>query len=73
MAVSVQTSDDVNIVWEDEEEEEEDQSPSKTSLKSTRWDNLSPKIKARIVQSGQERAMANKKKREGKHTQKRRE
>lgn len=31
---------------------------------SRRWDNLDPKIKARLVQAGQERAVANKAKRE---------
>lgn len=39
----------------------------------SRWDSLNPKIKARIVKEGQERAIRNKKKREPAEVKKRRE
>lgn len=75
-AVSVQ-NDDINVLWQDDDDNDNEdnndkQEPSKTSLKSTRWDNLNPKIKARIVKSGQERAIVNKQKTEGVHSKKRR-
>lgn len=47
-----------------------------TSLKkkkTSRWDSLNPRVKARIVKTGQERAIANKQKRESPQTKKRRE
>ena len=40
--------------------------------KQSRWESLNPKIKERIVKAGQERAIANKKKREPAQAKKRR-
>lgn len=51
-----------------DEDEDQDVTPSKTS----RWENLNQRIKDRIVQEGQERAIANKKKREPAQDKKRR-
>jgi hypothetical protein len=75
--VSEETAEDaeVNVVWIEEEDEEEDEGDSAPSdiIKSSRWDALNPTIKARIVKNGQERAIANKKKRESPGDKKRRE
>jgi hypothetical protein len=63
---------------EDETEEEEEASniPSGTVVKKkqieNRWNNLNPKIKARMIQAGQERAFANKQRRETVQDKKRR-
>ena len=69
-ALSQTSEPEINVLWEDEEDEEPEEQPR---LKSSRWDNLNPKIKARIVKKGQERAMANKKKVEPLQDKKRRE
>ena len=58
--------DDEDI--DDDEEVITDRSPKKLS----RWDRLNPEIKARIVKAAQERAIANKKKREPAQDKKRR-
>lgn len=57
--------------WEDddEQEEEEQQTPWR---KNARWNSLSPKVKLRIMQESQERAIANKKKLEPARDKKRR-
>jgi len=44
-----------------------------TARSPSRWESLDPRIKARIVKAGQERAIANKKKREPTQAKKRRE
>ena len=46
--------------------------PEKEKRATSRWSSLNPKIKARIVQEGQERAIRNKKKREPAEAKKRR-
>lgn len=45
----------------------------KTKSSVSRWDSLNPKIKARIVKEGQEKAIRNKKRREPAEEKKRRE
>lgn len=47
-------------------------STTATVSSSSRWDSLNPKIKERLIKAGQERAIANKKKREPDHDKKRR-
>jgi len=48
------------------------QQPPPAKKKVSRWDELNPKIKERIVRAGQERAIANKQKREPELAKKRR-
>jgi hypothetical protein len=43
-----------------------------SKLKSSRWDALNPKLKAQLVQAGEERAVANKQKTESSQAKKRR-
>jgi hypothetical protein len=65
--------DDVSITFLDgteKEEEEEDQQPK--GLGRERWENLNPKIKQRLVEKGEAKAVANKKKREPADDKKRR-
>lgn len=59
---------------EDDDDEEEDLSTAENLVKkkSPRWARLDPKIKAKIVEKGQQRAIANKKKREPIQAKKRR-
>jgi len=62
-----------DAVWLEEQEDDDDVKDTiARSLKSSRWDSLNPKVKERIVNAGQGRAIANKKKREGALTKKRR-
>jgi hypothetical protein len=69
------------VAWLEEEDDEEDddedddkpvllQQPAKGK---SRWDKLNTRIKERIVQEGQDKAVANKKKRESPQDKKRRE
>jgi hypothetical protein len=73
MAVKELFSDAVGLEelesFDDEDDDDNDdgdtmQTDTSTRLKSARWDSLNPKIKERIIKKGQERAIANKKKRE---------
>ena len=57
---------------DDEEEEDDDDEPAKGEGRS-RWENLKPSVKKRLVQTGQAKAIANKKKREPAADKKRRE
>jgi hypothetical protein len=57
---------------EEDDQQGEGEGPART-LASSRWDSLNPKIKARIIKAGEERAIANKKKREPLQTKKRSE
>jgi predicted RNA-binding protein with RPS1 domain len=71
------TSRNDDITWlqdrpDDDENDEAPQTQTASKVKSSRWDSLNPSIKARIVQAGQERAVANKKKREPANDKKRR-
>jgi predicted RNA-binding protein with RPS1 domain len=64
----------INIVFIDEEDDIDDdvnEKPSKGKGRD-RWENLKPSVKKRIVQKGQEKAIANKKKREPASEKKRR-
>jgi hypothetical protein len=69
----------VSVAWLDEEPDDDDDMEDEPATLTTattklgsRWDALNPKIKERIIQAGQERAMANKKKREPDSDKKRR-
>lgn len=48
-------------------------STQERGLGRQRWESLNPKIKQRLIEKGQERAIANKKKREPASDKKRRE
>jgi predicted RNA-binding protein with RPS1 domain len=58
---------------EDESSELSADTDTTNRPKSSRWDSLNPTVKDRVIQKGQERAIANKKKREPGHDKKRRE
>lgn len=58
---------------EDEERESAPQITKEMSPGRRRWENLNPKIKQRLVEKGQAKAIANKKKREPARDKKRRE
>jgi len=66
VAASNDVQDDVEIEFDDEDddgtEEKNDNSPS--NAKGNRWKNLDPKYKQYLIKRGQERAIANKEKRE---------
>ena len=74
---------DINIVWLDEEDEEEEDGPTvfdaatakiaNKKNKKSRWDKLNPKIKQKLIEKGQAKAIANKAKREPAQQKKRRE
>lgn len=75
--LTVQATDaDISVAWIDEEDEEDEPAAEAQSveekIKSSRWDALNPRVKERLVKSGQERAIVNKKKRESEQTKKRR-
>jgi len=63
---------DLFLEDEDQEEDEEDDTSDVHRLRSSKWHQLHPKIKERIIKEGQERAIANKKKNESSQTKKRR-
>jgi hypothetical protein len=56
----------------DDDGDSEEEGSTKMRLKSSKWDNLDPKIKARIAEQGQQRAIRNKEKRESAQDRKRR-
>ena len=76
---------DINIVWLDEEDEEDEDGPTvfdaataktnndNNNKKKSRWEKLNPKIKQKIIEKGQAKAIANKAKREPAQQKKRRE
>lgn len=72
--------EDVTVNWIDDEEEEDDDdgdsdeqaAPQEKKKTSSRWNKLNARIKERIIQEGQARAIANKKKREPAQDKKRR-
>lgn len=72
-ALSV-VSDSTNVAIESDQEDNDDRSDAQNQLKkkSSRWAQLDPKIKAKIVRKGQQKAIANKKKREPIQDKKRR-
>jgi predicted RNA-binding protein with RPS1 domain len=67
--------DDDEEYEDDDDEDDEPSAETSTSdrLTSSRWGSLNPAVKERIIQKGQERAIANKKKREPEQDKKRRE
>ena len=71
VAKEVSNNDTVSVE-EQEDDNDKDKTTASSKIKSSRWDSLNPKVKERIIKEGQERAIANKKKREGAHTKKRR-
>jgi hypothetical protein len=62
--------EDINVTFIDESEEEEKEKPEPQGRK--RWENLNPKVKQRMIEQGEEKAIANKKKREPAQDKKRR-
>jgi len=66
----------INVVFMDDEDDfddDEDDGPSVTKGKGReRWENLKPSVKKRIIEKGQAKAIANKKKREPAAEKKRR-
>lgn len=64
--------DDINITFINEGDIEEDGDKPKGEGRK-RWENLNPKIKQRLIEKGQEKAIANKKKREPARDKKRSE
>lgn len=65
---------DLNVLFVDESEEEgDDSSEQEKGAGRRRWENLNPKIKQRLVERGQAKAIANKQKREPARDRKRRE
>jgi hypothetical protein len=65
--------DDDEEFEDDEESEPSAETSTSDRLTSSRWSSLNPAVKERIIQKGQERAIANKKKREPDQDKKRRE
>ena len=63
--------DDLNVTFLDEDDsDQEDAKPNGEGR--NRWENLNPKVKQRLVERGQAKAIANKKKREPASEKKRR-
>ena len=80
MVTNELASSEDDIAWLDDETDpgdndgsDDEEAAASQPKKSSRWDNLNPKIKASIIKKGQERAIANKKKREPAQDKKRRE
>jgi hypothetical protein len=64
--------DDLNIVFIDESDEAEAPEAKGKGTGRQRWENLNPKVKERLIKDGQQKAIANKKKREPAEDKKRR-
>jgi hypothetical protein len=67
---------DVNVLFvedSDDEDAETTTETKETGVGRRRWENLNPKIKQRLIEKGQEKAIANKQKRESSQDKKRRE
>ena len=80
MVTNELASSENDIAWLDDETDpgdndgsDDEEAAASQPKKSSRWDNLNPKIKDSIIKKGQERAIANKKKREPAQDKKRRE
>jgi len=58
--------------WEEEDDDDDQEEQNEPWRKNARWNSLSPKVKLRIMQEAQERAISNKKKREPNQDKKRR-
>jgi hypothetical protein len=66
---------DINVTFLDEEEDDDDEDDDDTPITGEgrkRWEALDPKIKERLVEKGQAKAIANRKKREPAADKKRR-
>jgi hypothetical protein len=64
---------DLNVLFVDESKEDEDPGENKgTGAGRQRWENLNPKLKQRLIEKGQQKAIDNKKKREPAGDKKRR-
>ena len=74
--VSAVTEDDMEnedvLIYSDDREEDDDEERNAPWRKNARWNSLSPKLKLRIIQEAQDRAVANKKSREPADDKKRR-
>lgn len=66
---------DLNVLFieDSDNEESETAEPKEKGAGRRRWENLNPKIKQRLIEKGQEKAVTNKKKREPAMDKKRRE
>jgi hypothetical protein len=65
---------DLSVLFvEDSEEKVAEESTKEKGAGRQRWENLNPKMKQRLIEKGQERAVANKQKREPAADKKRRE
>jgi hypothetical protein len=62
----------ITFLNEHDDEENDEEKEEKPSLGRQRWENLNPKIKQRLVEKGEAKAIANKKKREPSADKKRR-
>ena len=70
---SVDDDDDLNVLFVEESEEDEAPPDNKvTGAGRQRWENLNPKLKQRLIEKGQQKAIENKKKREPASDKKRR-
>lgn len=65
--------DDINITFINEDEDDEDDENQPKGQGKERWENLNPRIKQRLIERGQAKAIANKKKREPARDKKRSE
>lgn len=67
--------EDLNVLFIDETEEDENETSKENRERGAgrqRWENLNPKIKQRLIEKGQQKAIENKKKREPARDKKRR-
>ena len=65
--------DDININFINEDDDEDDDENQPKGQGKKRWENLNPRIKQRLIEKGQAKAIANKKKREPARDKKRSE
>ena len=64
----------INVVFLDEDDDDEDDEDDEPKGEGrSRWENLKPSVKKRLIEKGQAKAIANKKKREPAAEKKRRE
>ena len=62
----------VEFLEDDDEDDDDDDGDESATQPSSRWQSLNPKIKQRLIEKGQAKAIANKAKREPKLDKKRR-
>lgn len=68
----VQAASDDDMTREVQDDDDDDDTTTDAAPKNSRWDKLNQRIKNRIIKEGQDRAIANKKKREPAQDKKRR-